>query len=83
MMTKTELRNFLQTMGEPLTDEECDAFFEKLAEEGHGDSEMINLDAVTKMLLPKLQVNLLAQRPDQSTSQIIDTSQDVGAAATD
>ena len=46
-------------MGEPLTDDEVEAFFKKLNEDGH-ENEMLNLDAVSKMLLPKLEVNLLA-----------------------
>ena len=81
-ITKTELRKILQTMGEPMTDEECDAFFEMLAaDEGFGDAEAIGIDALSKKLLPKLEVNLLAARnADASVSQINDSHDQLAAA---
>ena len=63
-------------MGEPLTDEECDQFFAALDQDG-GDSEMVDLDGVSKKLLPKLELNLLAAgRADQSTDQVANDSKD-------
>ena len=69
-------------MGEPMTDEECDAFFEMLAaDEGFGDAEAIGIDALSKKLLPKLEVNLLAARnADASVSQINDSHDQLAAA---
>ena len=64
---KAEMRKILTTMGEGLSNEEIEAFFELACTEE--DPNNIDIALVTEILLPKMEsTNLLAQR-NQNASQ--------------
>ena len=56
------MEKMLKTMGEGLSDEEMNTFFD-LAIDPNGPSDKIDIKRVTEILLPKLEsTNLMAQR---------------------
>lgn len=69
MISKKEMERILKTMGEGLSDEELNYFFD-LAVDPQGPPDMINIRKVTEILLPKFEsTNLLTSRGGEPNAE--------------
>ena len=69
------MEKILKTMGEGLSDEELNTFFELACSEGAPD--LIDIRKITELLLPKIEsTNLLATRNTAETSGAADDGQE-------
>ena len=70
MISKKDMEKYLKTMGEGLSDDELNYFFD-LAADPNGPSDMIDIRKVSEILLPKMEsTNLLAVRGHQADESI-------------